>query len=341
MLRHYYRILLALVAVFALTFGSALALAQAGTEVTWMVAASDEYTVTNNGAQPLIEYNDCLATNTTYTIDFSVTVDADEDYEYAFATSGETTQFFDAMSFAPTGVAGAAGTQTFDATFTFQTGDTTFSEPTGPQRERFGIFLDADGTPVADSFLSVDIPCIQAGDVQDDQQDTGAGDDQQADMVTKTFQLSLHGDVPAGEAFAVAYGLPATEEFNIIVLCGSSAEYGAAQDECMGGTTYSGSAERSAGSGLYFAFIRLMDGKITQEGIFHSGTETLAADMTNSAWFRFEAAKDTQDDQQEMPSKLPNTGAGGIPGAPVPVGALAAVASVVAATRYGILRRFR
>ncbi len=339
--RHYYRIFLALVAVFALAFGPARALAQDGTEVTWTVAASDEYTVTNNGAQPLVEYNDCLATNTTYTIDFSVTVDADENYEYNFATSGETTQFFDEMYFTPTHVAGATGTETFDATFTFQTGDTTFSEPTGPARERFGIFLEADKMPVADSFLSVDIPCIRAGDVQDDQQDTGAGDDQQADMVTKTFQLTLHGDVPAGEAFAVTYGLPETDEFNIIVLCGSSAQYGAAQDECMGGTTYSGSAERSAGSGLHFAFIRLTDGKITQEGIFHSGTETLAADMTNSAWFRFEAAKDTQDDQQKMPSKLPNTGAGGLPGAHVSVGALAAAASVVAATGYGMLRRFR
>ena len=112
-------------------------------------------------------------------------------------------------------------------------------------------------------------------------------------------------------------------------------------------------------------------GNITFEG--PGEAEVLDADMTNTAWYTFgkgtgagdeqetpdnqqegekpdtgagevpdnqqDDEQETPDDQQgEMPDELPDTGAGGLAGG-LPLGSAAAVASLLAASAYGAIRR--
>jgi len=162
--------------VLALTLSlSTAAAAQAPvTDVRWTVTASPDYTVTNNGAQPLVRYTNCLRTNTTYTIPFSVTVTGTGAYNARFATVGEVTQFFN-VSFAPASVSGN-GTQTFRATATIRTGSRTLRQATQPAN-RFGIFLEPSpgAAPLVDSFLAVDVNCIAAAGTAPGMPRTGAG----------------------------------------------------------------------------------------------------------------------------------------------------------------------
>ncbi len=125
--------------------------------VTWTVAPSAQYTVMNNGTQPVITYNNCLITNSTYTINFSVTVDTQATYDARFATVGEETQNLN-IAFEPGSIAGS-GTMTFNATATIRTLDRTVSDA-----RRFGIYLEPEprAAPLGDSFLTVDINCIVA-----------------------------------------------------------------------------------------------------------------------------------------------------------------------------------
>ncbi len=222
----------------------------------------------------------------------------------------------------------------------------------------------------------------QQEDVQDDQQkDTGAGDDQQGgnqqEMVTKTFELTLYGNVPANDYFTITYSArnPATGE-HLFDDVGQFCSHAEEAEPCAGGagTTYVIPAEIPRGAELSFVFMRSSTtGGQDQE--FHSGTETITADMTNSAWFRYSGtgtgdtqddgqtegdkddtgAGDVQDDQQigagddqqddvqddqQIPTGMPKTGAGGMTDG-VPLGALAAAATSLAAGGYGLRRYVR
>lgn len=161
-MRRHWRIALPLWALLALALGIAPAsAAQAVTAVKWNVTPAANYTIANNGAQPLLRFNDCLRTDTSYTIPVAVTVEGTGSYSANFATVGEATQFLSAVTFAPTGVSGT-DTKTFNTTVTIRTGSRAVVEPTAPPPNRFGIYLEpsAGSAPLADSFLTIDLRCI-------------------------------------------------------------------------------------------------------------------------------------------------------------------------------------
>jgi hypothetical protein len=160
-----WRIALPLWVLLALALSVAPASAAlAVTAVKWNVTPAANYTITNNGAQPLLRFNDCLRTDTTYTIPVAVTVEGTGSYSATFATVGEATQFLSSVSFAPTSVSGT-DTRTFNTTVTIRTGSRAVVEPTAPPPNRFGIYLEpaAGGTPLAESFLTIDLRCISTG----------------------------------------------------------------------------------------------------------------------------------------------------------------------------------
>ncbi len=363
----YLRIIGTLAVVLALVLGiSTRGRAQEAPTVTWTVAASDDYTVTDNGAEPLVEFNDCLETNSTYTVEFSVNVDA-TDFDATFAATGETLQFLQ-VSFDPAGVAGSGAT-TVEATATLTTQDTTFEEPTGQERERFGIYLEPQGggAPLGDSFLAVDIPCIVAAGGGDDQQDgdTGGGDDQQGGTVMKTFKLTLNGDVPEGQSFYAQYLVQGAGEdmTQNILFCGELIEE-EPKAACEGnGTVYSVDVEFEQGTVLDFRFGR-HNLDYSDIEVFFRDSETLNSDMVNSAYYTFGATDDQKDDDQgsgagddqqddeqdsgagddqqdggEVPRGLPKTGAGGVASAGIPVGAAYSALAGIAALCLGLRRR--
>ena len=170
----------------------------------------------------------------------------------------------------------------------------------------------------------------QTGD--DTQQ--GGGDTGQTEMVTKTFQLTLYGDVPAGEGFYVQYlrqgDSPDLQE--ALVFCGELIEE-EPEAPCEGnGTVYTVTADFEAGTTIDFEFGRHnADYTVVEE--WWTGTETLATDWTNTAWYEFGGAGKGEDTQQggagddgqqdggstdigvdtgDIPDKLPAAGAGGL-----------------------------
>lgn len=195
----------------------------------------------------------------------------------------------------------------------------------------------------------------------DDQQDD-AQDDQQAGSggtVTKTFELTLNGDVPAGESFSVA--LFSELEYNegegeLLLFCSGLEDASIPEDveACEGnGTVYRLSVELPQGDTLRTTFYRGFGPGPNTEA-FHEETEVVNEDMTNTAWYSFPAAgddqqdddkqvgggDDQQDDQQEIPTKLPETGAGAMTSSAAAraMGGTSALSLLFAAV-YGLVRR--
>lgn len=170
----------------------------------------------------------------------------------------------------------------------------------------------------------------------------GIGDDQQEATVTKTFKLTLNGDVPEGETFSVGYDVPPAEVRLGVTFCGADSGV-----ECVGGgTIYTQSVELEQGSTIEFDFVR-SDASTREPGggdpeIFLSGTEPLNTDLTSSAYYTFDTG-DTQqggDTGQQMPEELPETGAGGLAsGATIQVGTAAAGLVMLVGSGYAVIRR--
>ncbi len=172
---------------------------------------------------------------------------------------------------------------------------------------------------------------VAAGDDQQDDQQTGGGGDQQggggASMVTKTFELTLNGDVPADAAFVAGYleeGQDPDTEGRFVILCGDLSQIPPEEiqdipdediisDEACVGNVYSFERDFAQGTNLAFFFARA---SVTDEEffeIFHTSLqnrnldeppgpgdfETLNTDFTNTAWYTFTGAGDVQDDQQD------------------------------------------
>ncbi len=155
-------------------------------------------------------------------------------------------------------------------------------------------------------------PARAAGDVQDE-------------TVTKTFELTLHGDVPRDRVFAAYYSTDVTnvggEPTDYILFCGGTeseragARQVVSQEDCVGdGAIYRAQVEFERGAQLVYFFIVAVEGTENFE-IFHTNVpsresrpELLSADTTNSAWYRFSAGED-----QQVPD-MPATGAGAMSG---------------------------
>lgn len=227
------------------------------------------------------------------------------------------------------------------------------------------VYVACGTLPMAGGEVPEDGQDDQQDDQKDDDQQAGGGDDQQAEMATKTFELTLNGTVPEADAFYVAYAETdrVGSEASILVLCGEPGFEGTpGEAACEGdGTVYTETIEVPAGTELWFGFFRKEAADAEAER-FHSGTETINADMTNTAWYDFGGDKgddqqddqqtgaaddqdddqdDAQDDQQDedMPDALPDTGAGAMAPPAFPVGNALAGASVLVAVAFAGRRR--
>ncbi len=136
------------------------AAAQDGVTVTYTVAASDLYTVTNNGGQPRITFTDCLTTNQTYTLDFTVAVTTDRSITATFATVGEGSFNFIPQGFTPPTIqTSGTGTDTVNVRGTFRTGPKVIPR----SEDEVGIYLRGPNDSVlGDVTMSVRYACVAA-----------------------------------------------------------------------------------------------------------------------------------------------------------------------------------
>ncbi len=108
--------------------------------------------------------------------------------------------------------------------------------------------------------------------------------------VTKTWTLTLLGDVPPGESFGVEYRDPAGREVPPLVFCGPSAASG-----CTGaGTTYTHTVVVPQGFTLYFRIFRGQPFSPDFESI-QDGWETMTAASTTAVHYRMHADTGTSD----------------------------------------------
>jgi len=150
---------------------------------------------------------------------------------------------------------------------------------------------------------------------------TGAGDDQQVpdnqqtgggkDTVTKTFEFTLTGEAPEGTSFFTVFVESPTEGTPVafLVFCGDPGleSVGVEPEAACEAGVFTRSVEIAAGTTIEFDFVR-KDPETAGE-VFQEGTETLDADMTNTAFFTFGTGAD--DDQQDTGGGK-DTGAGDV-----------------------------
>ncbi len=148
--------------------------------------------------------------------------------------------------------------------------------------------------------------------------------DEEGDTVTKTLELTLHGEVPRDRAFGAFYYVsPDTHPAGLVQFCGPQVEGGeppsqiVSEDDCVGdGSVYTAEVSFERGTGVFTEFITLSveDPQHTLEVFAEMPEleepealeyEVLEADTTNSAWYSF-----TLSDDQQAPG-MPETGAGG------------------------------
>ncbi len=175
---------------------------------------------------------------------------------------------------------------------------------------------------------------------------------EQGNTVTKTLELTLHGEVPQDRVFGAFYYVSAeTHPAGLVQFCGPQVEGGeppsqvVSEKACTGdGSVYRAEVEFDRGTGVFVEFVTLSvsDPQNTLE-IFTEipepenpeslRYETLDADATNSAWYRFEAGGNQQTPQ------MPATGSGGMSNDGAPVNGIAVGLSLVAAGGYAVRRR--
>lgn len=177
------------------------------------------------------------------------------------------------------------------------------------------------------------------------------GTTQQSDTVTKTFKLTLYGNVPAERVFEVKYltedEAKAGADPKAIQFCGGVQDPGASRiisrEACTGnGTVYTADVEFKRGTKVGFMYFTLLASNPggTEEVFFSSikgpgapggpeDFETLTRDVVNSAKYHVGG--------QQTP-RMPDTGAGGMATAAVP-GYSGMSALLLAAAGYALRRR--
>ncbi len=139
---------------------------------------------------------------------------------------------------------------------------------------------------------------------------------QEDSTATKTFELTLYGDVPEGETFIASYDIQDSEDpITELLLCGPEAAR-----VCQGGdgTLYTASAELQTG---FPSPYRIQFRRLRINRTFAELVESIEADTTNSAHYRFPSGDD-------MPDQLPDTGAGGLAGPGMPASSVAILAFI-------------
>ena len=174
----------------------------------------------------------------------------------------------------------------------------------------------------------------------------------QGDTVTKTLELTLHGNVTRDRVFGAFYYVsPETHPAGLVQFCGPQVQGGQppsqviSQEECAGmGRVYTAELEFKRGAGVFVEFVTLSvdDPQNTLEFFVEVPEmnepesivyETLEADSTTSAAYSFSAGDGRQ------PSGMPATGAGGISHDSLRISAITAGLSLLAAGGYVLRRR--
>jgi len=139
-----------------------------------------------------------------------------------------------------------------------------------------------------------------------------------SDEVALTFKLTLYGDVPQGEHFIVTFAgvYPNIAVFPVSVsLCGrdpSKSSFDSPVQCKSAGVVYTQtrrirmSIRGTKTDTLQFRFFRTREVSDDGQGFF-SGTRKINEEATISAHYNFSAA----DSDPQMPSQMPETGAGG------------------------------
>ncbi len=199
----------------------------------------------------------------------------------------------------------------------------------------------------------------------DDQQapqmpDTGAG----GDTVTKTFEVTLYGDVPRDRSVAATYFTRQQVEAGysgetIIIFCGQvpsedlnpqAQVIRASTEDCKGGdgTTYTQEVELKRGTEITYLFAtgpedvsENYDG--SEDVILYTTPrdqnfqpteyEVVDENMTNSAHYDFDAEQGGEGSGPDAPG-MPETGAGGMAHSGLPLGYAAVVLSLLLACGY-------
>lgn len=157
---------------------------------------------------------------------------------------------------------------------------------------------------------------------------------QENETVAWTLQLFLTGNVPEDETFRVFLELVPQRGGDSplpLYLCGELAG-----ERCVGRSTpYAESLTKvPRGSIVRYEFGRFgQGGKIVQS--FSTDTITINDDTVTTAHYSFPVP----DNQQDMPSDLPDTGAGGLAGGGLPLSGIAAVVSLLAVGYVALRRR--
>ena len=107
---------------------------------------------------------------------------------------------------------------------------------------------------------------------------------QAAPTVTKTWTLTLYGDVPPGESFGVEYRDPAGRDVAPLYFCGPTAASTCSSD----GTSYVHTLVVPQGFALYFRIFRGQPYSPAFESI-QDGWETMTADSTTAVQYRMPA----------------------------------------------------
>jgi hypothetical protein len=212
---------------------------------------------------------------------------------------------------------------------------------TGTVDSQFGVFPGEPVTTIKewrepmdireDTSFTASVKGTVTGDEQQEPDNQQDGDD----LVTKTFELKLNGDVPQGETFYAAYAETDRErsEGTFLIFCGDAELMNSEPSDvdCVGDdTVYTQEIKVPAGTEIQFSFGRLSAGDDEGE-VFHKGTEVINADMTNDAHYTFGKGTGAGDDKQgEVPGEMPDTGAGGLAtGATIPVSTAVAAAALM------------
>ncbi len=195
-----------------------------------------------------------------------------------------------------------------------------------------------------------------------------AGGDDGGGTVTKTYSLTVNGrvDDPGDRLFFAehsAEGDGTDEAPSIIMFCGPDLSQLVPEgedfevvradnysDQCVGnGTVYTARRELEPGGRLYFSFSAALLSELKAGGEPESivtsddgddreepeDFEVINTDTTNTAWYSFSGSGVDQQTPQ-----MPDTGAGGMAGAGLPLGYGATTLSLLAACGY-VARRYR
>ncbi len=167
---------------------------------------------------------------------------------------------------------------------------------------------------------------------------------QEQETVTQTFKLTLYGDVPEGETFRVLVAEEGSFDFAAVTFCGGpkpGTPPGPEDTECVGnGTTYTQTLRLfPAGTDIKFTFGREPAGEQNLEAFFKA-TATIPTEESISAHYTFGGDdQESGDADQQMPEKMPSTGAGGLARSSIPLAVPLAALPFLTAAAHAVLRR--